>query len=161
MLKKHGKISLVAEYCEKMKQNAEYCGILRKKERLLKEVKKRPPKIEFYSSLPEIRAMYESGIVFGTAIFDSLSKSGKITMSYRQFATYFKKEIVDKLQNSTPKKEDEPAAQNTGSTSTTQQPETETKATGETSEPIWLTVGEKKKTAFNPHSREIDPKDVL
>lgn len=118
----------------------------------MKEVKKRPPKIEFYSSLPEIRALYESGVVFGTAIFDELSKSGKITMSYRQFATYFKKEIVDKLQNTTPKKGDDPAP--------VQEPKTESKKPGG-NEPLILRGTNVAKTSFSPHTREIDPKDIL
>lgn len=120
-------------------------------------------KVEFFSNITLIRQRYNEGMVVAKLLYDELVTAGKITMPYQSFAKYLRIEIVGKptISESTPKKEDEPAVQNTGSTATVQPPKIETKATDETSEPIWLTVGEKKKTGFNPHSREIDPKDIL
>jgi len=126
----------------------------------LKKPEKLSPKNEFYTLLPTIRSIYESGIVVGKTIYEMLKTDGKIEMRYQRFAEYFRKEISGKT-DLTPKKEDEPAAQSTGTNVTDQPPETETQTADETSEPIWLTVGEKKKTGFNPHSRDIDPKDIL
>lgn len=120
-------------------------------------------KVEFFSNITLIRQRYNEGMVVAKLLYDELVTAGKITMPYQSFAKYLRIEIVGKptISESTPKKEDEPTVQNTGSTVTVQQPETEAKTTGETSEPIWLTVGEKKKTNFNPHARGIEEKDIL
>lgn len=64
-------------------------------------------KVEFYTLLPQIRKMYEGGLVVAKTIHDELFAAGKISMSYRQFALYFKKELGGKKPAPTPKKKNE------------------------------------------------------
>ncbi len=126
----------------------------------MKKTEKLSPKNEFYTLLPTIRSIYESGIVVGKTIYDMLKKDGKIEMRYQRFAEYFRKEISGKT-DLTPKKENEPAAQNTGSNTTDQQTETETINPASQTEPLILRGTNVPKTSFTPHTRGIDPKDIL
>lgn len=112
-------------------------------------------KVEFFTNLAYIRQRYEDGAVVVKLLHKELFEAGKITMPYQSFAIYFRREIVGKTTLSTPKKEVEPVTQKINST------ETKPQVAGDVSEPIWLTVGEKKKSGFNPHTRDIDPKDIL
>lgn len=108
--------------------------------------------VEFHKVLPEIRQMYESGTVVAKIIYDELYNAEKITMTYNRFASYFRKEITGKADRSTPKKEvDAPPVQGTETAS--QQVDSK--------EPLILRVGEKPKSSFSPHTREIDPNDIL
>lgn len=117
----------------------------------MKKTEKLSPKNEFYTLLPTIRSIYESGIVVGKTIYDMLKKDGKIEMRYQRFAEYFRKEISGKT-TSTPKKEGDPTP--------VHQPETETKKTA-TNEPLILRGTNVAKTSFSPHTRAIDEKDIL
>lgn len=120
-------------------------------------------KVEFFSNITLIRQRYNEGMVVAKLLYDELVTAGKITMPYQSFAKYLRIEIVGKptISESTPKKEDEPAAQNTGSNTTDQQTETETINPASQTEPLILRGTNVPKTSFTPHTRGIDPKDIL
>lgn len=129
----------------------------------MKKPEKLSPKNEFYTLLPTIRSIYESGIVVGKTIYDRLKKDGKIEMRYQRFAEYFRKEISGKT-DLTPKKEDEPAAQSTGSNTTEpaeQNAGSETQTPTPQTEPLILRGENVRKTSFTPHTRGIDEADIL
>ena len=116
-------------------------------------------KVEFFTNLAYIRQRYEDGAVVVKLLHKELFEAGKITMPYQSFAIYFRREIVAKTTLSTPKKE-------TTSTDVkpidTVQPSQAQDVKSETEhEPLILRIGERKKSGFNPHTREIDPKDIL
>ncbi|MGD9971264.1 MAG: hypothetical protein AB7S65_12550 [Sulfuricurvum sp.] len=116
-------------------------------------------KVEFFTNLSYIRQRYEAGAVVAKLLHKELFEAGKITMPYQSFAIYFRREIVGKTTPSTPKQETQSTDMKPVDTV---QPVQAQKSKSETEhEPLWLTVGEKKKTGFNPHSRDIDPKDIL
>jgi hypothetical protein len=128
----------------------------------LAKAQKGSHKVEFFSNITLIRQRYNEGMVVAKLLYDELVTAGKITMPYQSFAKYLRIEIVGKptISESAPKKESEPAAQNTRSTVTVQQPETESKNTT-TKEPLILRGTNVAKTSFSPHTREIDEKDIL
>jgi hypothetical protein len=101
-------------------------------------------KVEFFTNLAYIRQRYEEGAVVAKLLHKELFEAGKITMPYQSFAIYFRREIVGKTSPSTPKKVDNPI------------PVQQT----ETREPLILR-STTPKTSFSPHTREIDPKDIL
>jgi hypothetical protein len=119
----------------------------------LAKAKKGSKKVEFFVNINLIRQRYNEGMVVAKLLYDELITAGKITMQYQTFAKYLRNEIINKPTISE-------SIQNTGSI-TVQQPETEAKTTDKPSEPIWLTIGDKKNVGYNPHTREIDPKDIL
>lgn len=110
--------------------------------------------VEFYTLLPLIRKKYESGMIVAKIIYDELYNDGKITMTYNRFSAYFRKEITGKTNTQSPKKDTKIVPD--------KQTESKKPRPGDHDwEPISLIVGERKRTVYNPHTREIDPKDIL
>jgi len=95
-------------------------------------------KVEFFTNLTLIRKRYDEGMVVAKLLYDELITAKKISMPYQSFVRYFRTEIVGKptISMVTPKEE-----------------------IGQ--EPLWLDVGGKKGGAYVPHTRELDPKDVI
>lgn len=110
-------------------------------------------KVEFYTHLPLIKERFENGVVVAKILYNELYDAKKITMSYERFAAYFQKEFKNKNEERiTPKKE---AASNS-----TLNPSINNDLDVE-NEPMILTVGGKKGENFNPHTREINPDDII
>lgn len=120
-------------------------------------------KVEFFSNITLIRKRYNEGMVVAKLLYDELIAAGTITMPYQSFAKYLRIEIAGKpsISDSTPKREDETATPQTGSTETNVPPVEGTQKAGDTPEPIWLTVGGNKKPSFNPHAGSINEEDIL
>lgn len=116
-------------------------------------------KVEFYTLLPTIRNMYETGNVVVKIIYDDLYKAGKITMSYHRFADYFRKEVTGKVKEPTPKKELKATVTKvSGEITPDQSLEGKSTAIDENS-PIIIRSGTDAQKKFNPHAVEIDPKN--
>ena len=110
-------------------------------------------KVEFYTLLPEIKKRFEDGIVVAKIIYNDLYETKKITMPYNAFMRYFKKEI-NQQKKSTSKMahfEEKPVFQAM----------TLEKEEISENDPIILSVGGKKGSSFNPHTREINPEDII
>jgi hypothetical protein len=100
-------------------------------------------KVEFYSSLNEIKELYDQGYVVLKILYEEMKKRKNWEMSYWSFVKYAKRELPLKK-------------------STKMQTEKETPKKVETNDgpPIAkanFRVGKK----FNPHTVEIDPSRIL
>jgi hypothetical protein len=120
-------------------------------------------KVEFYTLLPTIRNMYETGNVVVKIIYDDLYKTGKITMSYHRFADYFRKEVSGKVKELTPKKEAKAIVTNVSGEATPDQSleekSIEAKKEIDEDSPIIIRSGTDAQKKFNPYAVEIDPKN--
>lgn len=109
------------------------------------------PKNQFYTMLNEIKKLHDSGLVVARTIYDELSSTGKISMSYMQFTVYFNREIKNKEHQTvknTVKEITAPAV-------------AETTPEDDNDGPLIFTVGGKKnKVRFNPHAHG-DPRRIL
>lgn len=120
-------------------------------------------KVEFFSNLALIRQRFDEGMVVAKLLYDELIAAGKITMPYQSFAKYFRNEIVGKptISGSAPK---EDIATVSVETPVNVQPPKEQNDLSQTEgehEPVWGVVGGKKGKSYNPHTRPIDPDDVI
>jgi hypothetical protein len=116
-------------------------------------------KVEFYTLLPTIRNMYETGNVVVKIIYDDLYKAGKITMSYHRFADYFRKEVSGKVKELTPKKEVKVIVTQVPWEITSDQSLEENSSEIDKDSPIIIRSGTDVQKKFNPHAVEIDPKN--
>ena len=116
-------------------------------------------KVEFFTNLAYIRQRYEAGAVVVKLLHKELFEAGKITMPYQSFAIYFRREIVGKTTPSTPKKET--VSTDKKQIDTVQPSQAQEEKSEDEHEPLWLTVGTRKGKSYNPHTREVDPADVI
>lgn len=120
----------------------------------MNKIKRGTGKIEFFSNLDYLEEKYYNGYVIAKELYNLTKKEKNITMSYKQFSIYFKRylfsqdkrfsnsEIVQNKSVLTDKSE-------------------EKKETDKTPKIKKIIMGEKKNKPYNPHTREIDPKDIL
>lgn len=116
-------------------------------------------KVEFFTNLAYIRQRYEAGAVVVKLLHKELFEAGKITMPYQSFAIYFRREIVAKTTPSTPKKETVPTDKK--SVDTVQPSQAQEEKSEDEHEPVWGVIGAKKGHSYNPHTRPINPDDVI
>lgn len=123
------------------------------------KIKKGTGKIEFFANLNFIKdKYYNDGYVVATEMHRLLKEEKNITMSYKQFAIYFKEFIInqdERFLSSAVKKQEYKTTKKLENSE-------EKKPSEKTPKVKKIVVGaDKKKPSFNPHIVEIKPEDIL
>lgn len=118
-------------------------------------------KIEFFSNYDYIQDLYyKKGLVVAKRLYEILQNEEKITMSYKQFNTYFQEFIFKKDErffSSGVKEKNKTKVKNN-----LVQNEDLTNKNFETPKVKKIIVGgEKKKKSYNPHTVNINEEDIL
>jgi len=118
----------------------------------MSKLKSGEAKVEFFTNFDFIKSKYESGYVVGTKLYKVVQDEQKIKMKYVQFNKYFQEFIFQKDErfSNTRKKKKEIISTNDNKTSEKKTPKIKK-----------IIMGEKKHKPYNPHTREINPKDIL
>ena len=109
-------------------------------------------KVQFFTNYDYIKDLYyKKGFVVAKHLYELLQKEEKISMSYKQFNRYFQEFIFSKDERFTTSKivKEKPNLTK------------ETKKQGITPKIKKIIMGEKKQKPYNPHTREINPEDIL
>lgn len=112
------------------------------------KIKRGTGKIEFFSNLDYLETKYYNGYVIAKELYILTKKEKNITMSYKQFSIYFKRYIFSQDKRFT-------------NSEVTQNKSIEQKETNKTPKIKKIIAGDKKNKHYNPHTREIDPNDII
>jgi len=120
----------------------------------MNKIKRGTGKIEFFTNLDYIEKKYYAGYVVAKELYNLTKKEKNITMSYKQFSIYFKKYIFSQDKRFT----NQDISKNESNLSNKLE---EQKVIDKTPKIRKIIVGDKKHKPYNPHTREIDPKDII
>lgn len=120
----------------------------------MNKIKRGTGKIEFFTNLDYLEKKYYAGYVIAKELFDLTKKEKNITMSYKQFTIYFKKYIFSQDKRFTNLELGENESELTNKLE-------EQKVINKAPKIKKIIVGDKKRKPYNPHTRKIDPKDIL
>ena len=106
-------------------------------------------KVQFFSNYDYIKDLYyKRGLVVAKHLYELLKKEEIISMSYKQFNRYFQEFIFNKDKRFS-------------ISNIVQNKTAELKETDKTPKIKKIIAGDKKHKPYNPHTREINPEDIL